>query len=63
MSQKQQAHTVRRPVLYMIVGALGIALALPLALASGQTKMGGLFDECYAVECSNTPAFADLQEK
>lgn len=34
-------------MLYLAAALLGIALVLPMAIASGQTKLGGLFDECY----------------
>lgn len=39
---------VRRPVMYFVIATFAVALALPMAIASGQTQVGGMFDECYS---------------
>jgi len=48
---------VRRPILYLIAAIMAVAVALPLAISSGQMKTGGLFDECFGDNCTS-PVFA-----
>ena len=49
---------VKRPLLYIVAAALGIAMAVPMAVSSGQMQSGGLFDECFGNTCSNATIFA-----
>ncbi len=42
---------VKRPFLYAVAAAFAIALAIPLALSSGQANVGGIFDECFEANC------------
>jgi len=53
---------VKRPLMYFIVAAFSIAIALPLAISSGQTQVGGLFDECYGDHCETAPTLATLND-
>lgn len=52
---------VRRPALYFVAAALGIALMIPLAVSSGQTAAGGIFDECFEASCSSETMIADAR--
>lgn len=57
--QNQELHSgVRRPAMYAIVAAFVVALAIPLALSSGQTKVGGIFDECFGAACEASTMLA-----
>ncbi len=50
--------SVRRPFLYVVAALFAIALAVPLAVSSGQASGGGIFDECFGASCSNAAVFA-----
>ncbi len=52
---------VRRPVLYVVAALIGIAVVMPLAISSGQTGPGGIFDECFASSCSGNALIADAR--
>lgn len=52
---------VRRPIMYFVVAIAAVVLALPLAVASGQMQVGGVFDECFD-ECTATTQVANLPE-
>ena len=58
MQSNSTSSGVRRPTLYAIVAAFGVALAIPLALSSGQTNVGGIFDECFGAACDVTTIVA-----
>ena len=49
---------VRRPFLYVIAAVMGIALAIPLAISSGQIHAGGIFDECFNASCDGVAVMA-----
>lgn len=49
---------VKRPFLYAVAAAFAIALAMPLAVSSGQLQAGGMFDECYGAQCDGAAMFA-----
>ena len=49
---------VKRPLLYIVAAALGIAMAVPMAVSSGQMQSGGMFDECFENSCTNATIFA-----
>ncbi|MEE9330103.1 MAG: hypothetical protein V3V30_08190 [Parvularculaceae bacterium] len=51
---------VRRPALYAISGLVAMALALPLAIASGQSQANGMFEECFETSCSGETKVAKL---
>jgi len=53
---------VKRPILYFAVAALAIAMAVPMALSSGQMQVGGIFDECYDAPCSGAAVYADARD-
>ncbi len=53
---------VKRPLMYAVIATLAIVLALPLALVSGQTKVGGLFDECYEDQCTMQTVYAEYKD-
>ncbi len=55
-------HSIRRPALYFIAAALGIALVIPLAISTGQTQTAGIFDECYEAACDAPVLFADARK-
>ncbi len=52
---------VRRPLLYIAAAAFGIALMIPLAISSGQTGEGGIFDECFGAACDGHTKVADVR--
>ncbi len=52
---------VRRPVLYFFAAVIGIALVIPLAISSGQTASGGIFDECFGASCNSETVVADAR--
>ena len=58
MHSNSTSSGVRRPTLYAIVAAFGVALAIPLALSSGQTNVGGIFDECFGAACEASTLLA-----
>ena len=49
---------VRRPFLYFVVAAFAVAMAIPLAIASGQDGQGGIFDECFDRSCNSAALIA-----
>jgi len=49
---------VKRPLLYVVAAVLGIAMAVPLAVSSGQMSAGGIFDECFDNSCSGAAVYA-----
>jgi len=49
---------VKRPLLYIIAAVLSIAMAVPLAVSSGQMSAGGIFDECFDNACTSAAVFA-----
>lgn len=53
---------VRRPFLYVIAAVFGIAVAVPLAVTSGQTRTSGIFDECFAASCDGLTMVAEAGE-
>ncbi len=50
---------IKRPMLYLLAAALGIAMAIPMAVTSGQTQTGGIFDECFDNSCSGATLVAN----
>lgn len=52
---------VKRPTLYAIAAAFAVALALPLALSSGQLQSNGIFDECFGADCQTYSVIAQNQ--
>jgi len=52
---------VRRPLLYVLAATFAVAVALPLAIGSGQNQMGGLFDECYGAQCDSPALLASAK--
>ncbi|MEL7490686.1 MAG: hypothetical protein AAGJ73_08195 [Pseudomonadota bacterium] len=50
---------VRRPALYLLAAALGVAVVIPLAIYSGQSGAGGIFEECFGASCSGGTLIAD----
>ena len=52
---------VRCPIMYFVVAIAAVVLALPLAVASGQMQVGGVFDECLE-KCSGATQVANLPE-
>jgi hypothetical protein len=50
---------VKRPLLYILAAALGIAMAVPLAISSGQMQTGGIFDECFSSSCGSSALLAN----
>ncbi|NNE42560.1 MAG: hypothetical protein HKN14_16765 [Marinicaulis sp.] len=57
-----QASSVKRPYLYIIAAVIAVSATLPLANGSGQTKLGGIFDECFGDACSNSLTYAELKK-
>ncbi len=53
--------SVRRPFLYVVAALFAIALAVPMAVSSGQASNGGIFDECFGANCSNAVVFASTK--
>ena len=50
---------VKRPLLYLVAAALGIAMAIPMAMSSGQMQSGGIFDECLGNSCGSATMLAN----
>ena len=50
---------IKRPMLYLIAAALGIAMAIPMAVSSGQMQTGGIFDECFDNSCGSATLIAN----
>jgi hypothetical protein len=53
--------SVRRPFLYVVAALFAIALAVPMAVSSGQASNGGIFDECFGAGCSNAAVYASTK--
>ena len=51
---------VQRPKLYFIVAVFCIAIAMPLAINSGQTRLSGIFDECFDTSCEVPAVYASI---
>lgn len=49
---------VQRPLLYLVAALIAVAIALPLAVSTGQTQIGGIFDECFEQSCDGTTLVA-----
>ncbi|MEO1243254.1 MAG: hypothetical protein AAFX54_15190 [Pseudomonadota bacterium] len=54
----KSAPGVQRPLLYVVAAVIAAALAVPLAVSSGQIKSGGIFDECYEEPCDGAALLA-----
>lgn len=54
----KSAPGVQRPLLYVVAAVIAVALAVPLAVSSGQIKSGGIFDECYEEPCDGAALLA-----
>ena len=53
---------VQRPLLYMIIAIVVVTMALPLAVSTGQTRVGGIFDECFETSCDGRVVVAEAGE-
>ncbi len=52
---------VQRPLLYVLAAVLAVAVAIPLAVSTGQATVGGIFDECFDADCSGAPLYASAE--
>ncbi len=51
-----------KAVFYILTGALALAVALPLAIATNNSDAGDLFVECFDAECDDAVIYADLKD-
>ncbi|MEM9495962.1 MAG: hypothetical protein AAGA09_08150 [Pseudomonadota bacterium] len=58
---EKQTSGGERPILTIVAALVAIALALPLAISSGQMTVGGIFDECYEEPCGAETRWAEVE--